>query len=96
MLDRITPILRRARAAPWLLLALVAGPVVLHVAPWQLGVFTWSVLKLGAGLWLGYWAYRELHPYARPHELEGEDRRNAILARALIIAAVVLALGLGV
>jgi hypothetical protein len=86
----------RIRAWPWLAASFVGLIVVAIIAPWQVGVLIWSLMKLTFAVYLGYWVWRSLHPYARPHELYGPARDNAVLARAIIIAAAMIALGLGV
>lgn len=89
------------RVWPWLLGALLATVVVAFIAPYQLGVLMWSLSKLALGAYLGYWIDRSIFHYARPHtlsiEIDGELVIAAsLLRRALLVAAAILALGLGV
>jgi hypothetical protein len=88
---------------PWLFLALVFTCIIAFVAPYQIGVLVWSLSKLSLGAYLGYWVDRSVFHYCRPHALL--DHANAVLPavfaaslirRSLIIAAAILALGLGV
>jgi hypothetical protein len=74
------------RLSSWALAALAQAPVVLYKS---------ALVTLGAVL--GYWLDRALYPYARPHELIGEDwiMSLACLRRALIVIACVLGLTLG-
>lgn len=85
-----------ARAGVWLLLTIILAAFVgwLHVH--QLGVLVWSLLKLTAGAYLGYWIDRTIFYYARPGHLTGEHRNTASIRRAIIMAATIVALGLGV
>ena len=93
------------RGAPWLAAALLAAAVVFAIAPHQIGVLIWSLSKLAFGAYLGYWIDRSIFYYARPSEIGGEanaalmqrvERMAFMLRRAVIMAAAILALGLGV
>jgi len=84
------------RVWPWLVLGAIATATIAHIAPQQIGVLLWSLTKLCIGAWLGYWLHRSLFPYARPHQLEGSAFAAALLSRAIVVAAVVIALGLGI
>tara|TARA_A100000171_G_scaffold49124_1_gene57638 strand:- start:1261 stop:1590 length:330 start_codon:yes stop_codon:yes gene_type:complete len=94
----------RLRAWPWLLAALICCVVVGFIAPHQLGVLVWSLSKLCLGAYLGYWIDRGIFFYARPGDfsLTRDDRHTweivcwCMIRRAIVIAASVLALGLGV
>lgn len=83
------------RAWPWLFLAGVMTVFIGITSPHQLGVLLWILTKVSLAAFLGYWIYRSLHPYARVHELTGEERRNAMLVRAIYVGAAIIALGLG-
>ncbi|MFP4181843.1 MAG: putative holin [Thiohalospira sp.] len=95
MIPSIPSILDKLRAWPWLVAALLTVVLVGWFSVHQIGVLIYSLAKLSLGAYLGYWIHRSIAPYARPHELEGEDRRNAIIARAIIVAGAMLALGVG-
>jgi|TARA_R110001583_G_scaffold9243_3_gene43925 hypothetical protein len=93
----------KLRIWPWLCLALAFTAIVAVVAPYQLGVLAWSLSKLSLGAYLGYWVDRSIFHYCRPHAFL--EHRSAVqpdafaasmIRRALIIAASILALGLGV
>jgi hypothetical protein len=84
----------KLRSAPWLLVAAPFLVVVIVVAPYQLTVLAWSLAKQALAVTLGYWADRTVFPYARPHE--HPDNPWFQIRRALIIAATMLAVGLGV
>lgn len=91
-------VLNYLRAWPWLAAALLATLVVFLIAPHQIGVLIWSLSKLSFGAYLGYWIHRSLNlDGPRIHEMEpGPDKNMALLNRAIIIGASILALGLGV
>jgi len=96
-------LLDKLRIGPWLILAIITTVVVAWLYPHQLGVLLWSLTKLCWGAYLGYWIDRSIFPYARPDafnpDRDPKDRtlwELLMLRRALIIAAALLALGLGV
>ena len=92
------------RAGGWLIAAVVLAALVGFLHPHQLGVLLWSLLKLAAGAYLGYWVDRSIFYYARPGDLSVNQPNVAaaymiaacMLRRALIMAAAIVALGLGV
>lgn len=97
----------RLRLWPWLLGSLLTTTVVGVIAPHQLGVLIWSLSKLCLGAYLGYWIDRGIFCYARPGAVVGAAKQGCdgvawnvacwcMMRRAVIIAAAVLALGLGV
>ncbi|CAP44750.1 putative holin [Bordetella petrii] len=102
----------RLRLWPWLLGALLTTTVVGVIAPHQLGLLIWSLSKLCLGAYLGYWIDRGIFCYARPGAVveaaQAAARQGStdgiawtvacwcMMRRAVIIAAAVLALGLGV
>lgn len=101
----------RLRAWPWLAFALVTTTIVAIVAPQQVGLLAWAGAKLSWGAFLGYWIDRSIFRYSRPHEawdiaelsVGFKEHRAWFVAgclrelrRAVIIAATILALGVGV
>lgn len=56
------------RLSPWLFATLIMALAIFFLYPHQLGVLLWSLTKLSAGAYLGYWIDRSLFPYARPHQ----------------------------
>ncbi|GEK71577.1 MULTISPECIES: putative holin [Halomonas] len=92
------------RVGPWLVAALIMATIVGLLYPHQLGVLLWSLTKLSLGAYLGYWIDRTLFPYARPHRFSNSSNIDntarcftvSMLRRAIIIAAALIALGLGV
>ncbi len=97
-------LLDKLRVGPWLVAALIMAAIVGLLYPHQLGVLLWSLTKLSLGAYLGYWIDRSIFPYARPGDYTVRDgSADAMAARALlmrrraiIIAAALIALGLGV
>lgn len=95
-------LLDKLRIGPWLILAMLATFVVGLLYPHQLGVLLWSLSKLCWGAYLGYWIDRSIFPYARPGDYQCNNGNGLsaiallMLRRAIIIAAAILALGLGV
>lgn len=92
------------RAGPWLIAALIMAAIVGFLYPHQLGVLLWSLTKLSLGAYLGYWIDRTIFYYARPGAIDWREAgphtayllAGCMLRRALIMAAAILALGLGV
>ncbi|WP_126456714.1 putative holin [Sulfuriflexus mobilis] len=94
LIDRIRD---KARAWPWLFFAVITVSYVSVIAPHQVGVLLWSLSKLCIGAYLGYWIDRSLFKHGRPdHQTELQCRNTAWLRRAIIVAATIVALGLGV
>jgi hypothetical protein len=94
----------------WLLAALVLSFAVWWMAPQQLPVSIYKLSLVALAAVAGYWIDRSLFPYARPDVvLERDDDGNeittgdaalhwmgmAMLRRAIIVAATMLAVGLG-
>lgn len=98
---------RLPRLFGWLLFALVLLAAVVWLAPHQLPVSLYKLSLVAMAAVAGYWLDRSLFPYARPDRLfgasaePGEHMPRALLVaaamirRALIVAAAVLAVGLG-
>jgi hypothetical protein len=85
------------RLSSWALAALALLALVAAISPAQAPVVLYKSALVTLGAVLGYWLDRALYPYARPHELIGEDwiMSLACLRRALIVIACVLGLTLG-
>lgn len=99
----ISHVTDKLRIWPWLFLALVFTCIIAFVAPYQIGVLVWSLSKLSLGAYLGYWIDRSVFHYCRPHAfiehrpaVQPEVLTASMIRRAIIIAASILALGLGV
>lgn len=96
-------LLDKLRIGPWLVLALITSIGVAFLYPHQIGVLLWSLTKLCWAAYLGYWIDRSIFPYARPDRFNPETNiaertlwEMLMLRRAIIIAAAIIALGLGV
>lgn len=93
--------LRPPRLIGWLIAAVLLTTLVWWVAPQQLPVTAYKASLVAAAGVLGYWLDRSLFPYARPDDLlEALGPSTLVLAaamlrRALIVAAAMLAMGLG-
>lgn len=97
---------RLPRMAGWLCIALVLAAAVWLLAPQQLPVTLYKLSLVSMAAVAGYWLDRSLFPYARPDRVFRELRQAgyleqcmalsaAMLRRALIVAAAMLAVGLG-
>ena len=92
------------RVWPWLLGAMITVALVFVLDPHRIGLLIWSLSKLSLGAYLGYWIDRSIFYSARPGDTKFQDANSALatmltgcmIRRAIIIAASVLALGLGV
>ncbi|MEQ8511553.1 MAG: putative holin [Algiphilus sp.] len=85
--------------------------IVAVIAPHQLGLLVWKLALVCTAGAAGYWFDRWFFPYARPHQLLGPPRRRdapsdygragdivvaaAMLRRALIVAAAMIAVSAG-
>ena len=87
-----------ARATPWLVITLLMLAVVGYIAPHQLGVLAYTLCKISAGAFLGYWIDRSIFYYGRPMELSGDKQAflHSCYRRAIIISATVLAAAIAV
>lgn len=71
---------------------------VLALAPQQLPVSLYKLSLVTLAAVVGYWLDRSLFPYGRPDELQIVDPAHfgvAMLRRALIVSASMIAMGLG-
>jgi len=89
--------------ADWLLAAIVLSALVWLLAPQQLPVSTYKLSLIALAAVAGYWVDRSLFPYARPDTFVFKfESANAVwlfaasmLRRAIIVAAAMIAVGLG-
>lgn len=79
----------------WFLLTAILLVIVHLIAPanTQVVVHKLSLVTLAAVL--GYWLDRRIFYYARPDEVLGDGRRIAEIRRAIIIAACIIGVSLG-
>lgn len=95
------PALHLPRLSGWLVATVLLTLLVWWVAPQQLPVTVYKLSLVSAAAVAGYWLDRSLFPYARPDELLEATGPStlafaaAMLRRALIVAAAMLAMGLG-
>lgn len=84
--------------ASWLIVTLSLTVIIALLAPQQIGVTLYKLSLVTAAAWAGYWIDRGLFPYARPHQLIGNAYKDwfsaAMIRRAIIVAAAMLAMGL--
>lgn len=88
---------RMSGTAAWTLLLCL---IVFAIAPQQLTVAAYKLLLLTLAGVAGYWIDREIFPYARPdifmHSHNNDIRlAAAMLRRSIIVAASMIAVGLG-
>ncbi len=88
----------------WLIAALLLAILVYLIAPQQLPVSLYKLSLVALAAVAGYWIDRSTFPYARPHSfLASNDsvKTDPVLAavlmlrRAIIMAAAMVAMGLG-
>jgi len=80
------------------LIALAFTALIWRLAPGQLQVAAYKAYLVSLAVVIAYWVDRSIFPYARPHELRetgGLLYSVAQIRRAIIVAAVVLAVCLG-
>lgn len=101
---------RLPRLAGWALIAVVLAVLILALAPQQLPVTLYKLSLISAAAVVGYWIDRSLYPYGRPHVFDVDPHSPytptaaspcsllfaaAMLRRAVIVAAAMIAVGLG-
>ena len=85
------------RLWPCLLLAIVTTTAVGAVYPQQVGLLLWSLTKVFWAIYLAYWLDRWVFWYARPGDWSGTNFLPMLmLRRVVLMAAVAIAVGLGV
>ena len=91
--------LTKIRLAGWGVMTLSLTLLMIFMAPQQIPVSLYKInLVMIAGL-LGYWLDRALFPYARPDAWAQSVRTDVfaacLLRRAIIVAAAMIAVGMG-
>ena len=87
----------------WLIIAVLLASVVCFIAPQQLPVSLYKLSLVALAAVAGYWIDRSAFPYARPHVclVSAQNPEThalfgfCMLRRAIIMAAAMLAMGLG-
>lgn len=98
----ITKLKGATRLWPCLLLAIVTTTAVGVVYPQQVGLLLWSLTKVFWAIYLAYWLDRWVFWYARPGDwTDTHTAGNGLLPmlmlrRVILMAAVAIAVGLGV
>lgn len=75
-------------------LAIVLVGLVFFLAPAQLPVIIHKFALEALAAVMGYWLDRHLFPLARPHMVHGAARDSAMLRRAIIVGATLVAVAL--
>ncbi len=83
------------RMAPWGAAALLLLAAVGGMAPQQLGVVLYKLALITTAAWTGYWIDRSLFPYGRPDRIDAQLASMAALRRAIVIAACVIGVSIG-
>jgi len=85
------------RMTDWLLFTIGLLIVIYLVAPQQLPVSLYKLSLITMGAVAGYWIDRSLFPYSRPDQVKlVEAHASAMLRRAIIVGAAMVAVSLGV
>lgn len=88
------------RMIDWLLVTLVLIALIAVLSPQQLPVSLYKLSLLTMAAVAGYWIDRSLFPYARPDDISLAPsailQASAMLRRAIIVGAAMLAVSLGV
>lgn len=84
------------RLSCWLLITVVVTFLIGLLAPQQLPVTLYKLSLVCLAAVLGYWIDRSVFPYARPHEALTKSYCHFYqVRRAILMAAVILAIALG-
>lgn len=84
------------RMIEWMLVSLLLAGLIAWLSPQQLPVAAYKVALVTTAAWLGYWIDRRAFPYARPDRTSiGIPFAAAMLRRAIIIGAAMLAVSIG-
>ena len=88
------------RMFDWLLITLVLVGLIALLSPQQLPVSLYKLSLITMAAVCGYWIDRSLFPYARPDDITLATsailQAAAMLRRAIIVGAAMLAVSLGV
>lgn len=86
------------RVFPWFLIGLIGCFGLGWAEPQQLAVLGWKLTLASTAGYCGYWLDRSLFPRARPQDMEATDpgrADSARLRRAVVVAAFMITVGLG-
>ena len=91
--------LAQVRMADWVIAAALLTLLVWLLAPQQVPVTVYKLSLVALAAVAGYWIDRSIFPYARPNPYTAGEQplqfAAAQVRRALIVAAAMLAMGLG-
>lgn len=87
--------LKGSRMALTLGISLVLMAVVCLIEPQKGPLYLYKVNLVTLAAWAGYWLDRQFFPYARPDRVDPRYYETAQIRRALIVAATILAMALG-
>lgn len=86
----------KLRAVEFAIFALLGLFFISYIAPQQLPVALYKATLVLIGGFVGYWADRWLFPYARPDQMGNSPFfSSSMIRRAVIVAACILGLTLG-
>lgn len=83
------------RMLDWLLIAAVLLVIVYLIAPQNLPVVIYKLALVSLAGLMGYRLDRSLFPYARPDQCAESVKGMAMLRRAIIVAAFMIAVSIG-
>jgi hypothetical protein len=85
------------RMVEWFVINVIMVGAVYVLAPQTIPVLVFKACQVSMMGWIGYWFDRRIAPNSRPGnpELEAIERAAAMIRRAMIIAAAMIAGGLG-
>lgn len=85
----------QSRMSGWLAISIALMLLVAAVEPQKIPLYVYKANLIAFAAWMGYWIDRGLFPYARPDRVSDSLGETAQIRRALIIAASILAMALG-
>lgn len=96
---------KRFRMIEWLLVTVALLALIAWVSPQQLPVALYKLALVTSAGWLAYWISVSLMPYARPDKFLDTDGElipvyeipfaAALLARAIVVGAAMIAVSVG-
>ena len=95
--------IKNSRMIIWLIISIPLILLIAFISPQKLDLLVYKAVLITFSAWLGYRIDRGLFPYARPDRLAEEPAMpdsdlafsSAMLRRAIIVAACVLAMAIG-
>lgn len=84
-----------SRMSMWFYISIGLMVIVTLLAPQKLGMLIYKVNLITIAAWLGYWIDRLTFYYARPDQVPEALQAAANIRRAVIMAACILAMAIG-